>query len=62
MRSILAKLHLLMGVITGVLIFIIALTGCIYAFQQEIQNCTQPFRFVQERNLRMLPPSVLAQQ
>jgi uncharacterized iron-regulated membrane protein len=40
-------------------VFIIAITGCIYAFEVEIQNMTQPYRFVEPQNSAMLPPSRL---
>ncbi len=39
--------------------FIIAITGCIYAFQVEIQNITQPYRFVEQEGKTLLPPSKL---
>jgi uncharacterized iron-regulated membrane protein len=39
------------------MVFIIAITGCIYAFQEEIQNYTDDFRFVQTENKPVLEPS-----
>ena len=36
-----------------------AITGCLYAFQNEIQNATQPFRFVEKQNKPFLLPSEL---
>lgn len=53
------KLHLWLGFTSGLLVFIIAVTGCIYAFQKEIQDLTQDFRFVEERAAPFLPPSKL---
>lgn len=50
-------IHLWLGLTSGLLVFIIAITGCIYAFQEEIQNATQPFRFVQNQHSAFLPPS-----
>jgi len=58
-KKVVGKLHLWLGFITGPLVFVIAITGCIYAFQEEIQNATQPYRFVEEENKNFLPPSVL---
>jgi uncharacterized iron-regulated membrane protein len=40
-------------------VFIIAITGCIYAFQAEIQDATQSYRFVKQQEQSFLPPSVL---
>ena len=39
------------------MVFIIAITGCIYAFQEEIQNLTQSYRFVENKKSKYLPPS-----
>lgn len=39
-------LHLWPGIISGLLVVIIALTGSIYAFEKEIQDATQEYRFV----------------
>lgn len=55
------KIHQWLGLITGLLVFIIAITGCIYAFQEEIQDATQPYRFVEKQNKAFLLPSQLEQ-
>jgi uncharacterized iron-regulated membrane protein len=52
-------LHLWLGLSSGIIVFIIAITGCLYAFQAEIQNLTEPYRFVQEQKAAFLPPSQL---
>lgn len=51
--------HLWLGLISGLLVFIIAITGCIYAFQDEIQRATQSYRYVKPETNPMLPPSAL---
>jgi uncharacterized iron-regulated membrane protein len=51
------KVHLWLGFITGPIVFMIALTGCIYAFQEEIQDLSQSYRFVEVSQSEMLPPS-----
>jgi uncharacterized iron-regulated membrane protein len=56
------KIHLWLGLTSGLLVFIIAITGCIYAFQEEIQNLTQPYRFVSKEKKPFLPPSVIKQK
>lgn len=53
------QLHLWLGFTSGLLVFIIAITGCIYAFQMEIQDLLQPYRFVPQQERAVLPPSVL---
>ncbi|MBO0951993.1 PepSY-associated TM helix domain-containing protein [Fibrella forsythiae] len=52
-------LHLWFGLVSGAVVFIISITGCLYAFQEEIQNATQPFRYVAARKDAFLPPSKL---
>lgn len=51
------KIHLWLGLGSGLLVFIISITGCIYAFQNEIQELTQPYRRVAAIDHPMLPPS-----
>ena len=55
------RLHLWLGLASGLVVFVIAVTGCIYAFQAEIQDLTQPYRFVEAREAEMVPPSQLKQ-
>lgn len=59
MKKIIQKIHLWLGLSSGLVVFILALTGCIYAFQQEIEDATQPFRFVKAENRAFLPPTYL---
>jgi uncharacterized iron-regulated membrane protein len=54
------KIHLWLGLSSGIIVFIIAITGCLYAFQEEIQNSTEEYRFVKEQEDAFLPPSKLA--
>tara|TARA_R110002096_G_scaffold258331_3_gene451894 strand:- start:165 stop:1322 length:1158 start_codon:yes stop_codon:yes gene_type:complete len=57
LKKILGKLHLWLGLSSGLVVFIVAVTGCIYAFQSEIQDILQPYRFVTAENSPVLPPS-----
>lgn len=54
------KLHLWLGLATGLVVFISALTGAIYCFAPELQNL-QPYRRVQEETKLFLPPSQIQQ-
>lgn len=58
-KKIIGKVHLWLGLTSGIIVFIIAITGCLYAFQAEIQEMTQPYRYVQTENKPYLPPSRL---
>ncbi|ESU22746.1 putative iron-regulated transmembrane protein [Flavobacterium enshiense DK69] len=53
------KIHLWLGLTSGTVVFILAITGCLYAFQEEIQNLTQEYRFAEKQNAPFLPPSQL---
>lgn len=55
-----SKIHLWLGLSSGIIVFIIAITGCLYAFQEEIQNITEEYRFIKEQDDAFLPPSKLA--
>ncbi|MCK7560033.1 PepSY domain-containing protein [Chitinophaga sedimenti] len=50
MKKIFAWLHLWLGLISGIVVFIISITGAIYAWQPEISEFTQPYRFVTVEN------------
>lgn len=51
------KIHLWLGLSSGLVVFIVAVTGCLYAFQSEIQDLLQPYRFVTPQESAVLPPS-----
>lgn len=59
LKKLIGVIHLWLGMISGILVFIIAITGCIYAFQYEIQELTQSYRFVNEQEKPFLLPSQL---
>ncbi len=56
-KKIVSFLHLWLGLITGLVVFVVAITGCIYTFEHEIQEITQPYRKVKEVGAVQLPPS-----
>jgi uncharacterized iron-regulated membrane protein len=58
-KNLIGTLHLWLGLASGLVVFIIAVTGCIYAFQMEIKDLTQPYRFVERQEQAVLLPSQL---
>ncbi|THU37241.1 PepSY domain-containing protein [Niastella caeni] len=57
-KKIIGKVHLWLGFTSGIIVFIIAVTGCLYAFQAEITNMTtSSFRKVAPQNAAFLPPT-----
>jgi len=59
MKKAIRKIHLWLGLSSGIIVFIIAITGCFYAFQEEIQNVTETYRFVEKQDAPFLLPSKL---
>ena len=57
----LRKIHQWLGLSSGLLVFIIAITGALYAFQEEILDVTEPFRFVPVSEQPLLMPGKLEQ-
>jgi uncharacterized iron-regulated membrane protein len=60
-KKIIGKVHLWLGLTSGIIVVIIAVTGCLYAFEAEIGNLTQPYKFVEAQNAAYLPPSQIMQ-
>jgi uncharacterized iron-regulated membrane protein len=58
-RKIIRNIHRWLGLSSGLVVFIMAITGCLYAFKDEIQQATQPFRLVTAQDRAFLPPSEL---
>ncbi len=50
-KSIFGKLHLWLGLASGIVVFIVSITGCIFVFEKEIRDITQKeYRFVKPQN------------
>ncbi len=51
-------LHLWLGLASGIIVFIMAITGCILVFEQEIKQLTSPWLNVEAQSPdKLLPPS-----
>jgi uncharacterized iron-regulated membrane protein len=59
LKKAIGKIHLWLGLSSGIIVFVIAITGCLYAFQEEIQNFTEEYRFVDKQDKAFLIPSQL---
>ena len=58
-RKAVGKLHLWLGLASGLVVLIVSLSGAVFVFQDEIRDATQPWRHVAAQARPMLPPSVL---
>ncbi|SEN65306.1 Uncharacterized iron-regulated membrane protein [bacterium A37T11] len=54
-----AWLHLWLGLVTGIIVVIVCLTGCIWMFNEEITNLLEPKTRVKHRDQAVLTPSQL---
>ena len=55
-RKITKRIHLWLGLSSGIIVVFLGITGCILAFQKEIESL-QSFRYVKNENKAFLPPS-----
>lgn len=60
LKKLAGKIHLWLGLTTGLVVFILGLTGAIYCFAPELQNL-QSYRTVGEESKSFLPPSQIIQ-
>lgn len=54
--------HLWLGLISGIIVFIIAITGCIYTFQEELRSVFQPQQSVIMEDKPFLSPHQLKEK
>ncbi|MFD0940460.1 PepSY-associated TM helix domain-containing protein [Pedobacter boryungensis] len=55
------KMHLWLGLISGLFVFFLGITGCILAFEREIEDAVQTYRFTAVQNKSLLSPTKLKQ-
>ncbi|RZM29521.1 MAG: PepSY domain-containing protein [Pedobacter sp.] len=51
------RIHLWLGLTSGLFVCFLGITGCILAFQREIEDTVQTYRFAEVRNQPLLSPS-----
>lgn len=57
-----AWLHLWLGLVSGLIVFFVSVTGCILVFEEDIKLLTRPYMHAEAPvNTPLLPPSVLAE-
>jgi len=53
------KMHLWLGLTSGLLVLFLGITGCMLAFQREIEMVTVPSQYVKPTNEKLIPPSYI---
>lgn len=55
-RKLLRKAHLYLGLLSGLVVFLVAITGCLWAFQEEIEELTSTLPEIPKQELPVIPP------
>lgn len=58
-KTYVSLLHLWLGLASGSIVFIIAITGCIFVFQDEVKDALHDWRFVTPQEATFKAPSIL---
>ena len=58
-KKISGKLHLWLGLASGVIVCFLGITGCLLVFEKEIENLTLPEQFITAENKPYIAPSIL---
>lgn len=58
-KRVVSWLHLWLGLTSGIIVCFLGITGCILAFEREIEDATQGYRFVTSRQAPLMAPSAL---
>ncbi len=53
------RIHLWLGLISGLFVLFLGITGCILAFEREIEDAVQTYRFTVVQDKPLLPPTKL---
>jgi len=61
-KKIIHQLHLCLGLSSGLVVFIVSITGCLYAFKTEMETFTKPYLFTETRTETTLAPSVFKEK
>ncbi len=57
LKKLIGQIHLWLGLASGLIVVFLGITGCILAFQHEIEQVTNPYQFVDVQQKPFLPPS-----
>lgn len=58
-RAIILKVHKVLGLATGLVLFIVALTGCLWVFKAEIEGFYDTYKYVRPQNRAYISASVV---
>lgn len=56
-KKIIFQLHKILGLATGIVVFIVAITGCCWAFREEIEATYDDYKYVTPQDAPLLTPT-----
>ncbi|WP_111707019.1 PepSY-associated TM helix domain-containing protein [Lutibacter citreus] len=56
-RKTILSIHKILGLVTGVVVFIVSITGCCWAFRSEIESTYNQYKKVEPQNKAILTPT-----
>ncbi|PWJ57179.1 putative iron-regulated membrane protein [Dyadobacter jejuensis] len=56
-RKLLFEIHKILGLVTGAVVFVVAITGCFWAFKEEIEGLSDDYQKVVPQQQAMITPS-----
>lgn len=56
LKRLIGRLHLWLGLASGIVIFIVSVTGCLWAFQEEIETFTSSLPEIEKQDTPVIPP------
>ena len=59
LKSIIHQIHLWLGLASGIVVFIVAITGCLFSFHDELKDVFYDYRFVEDQDSTFIAPSFL---
>ncbi|RQP10967.1 MAG: PepSY domain-containing protein [Parapedobacter sp.] len=60
MRKAIIWIHRWLGLLSGLVVLVVCMTGALLVFEKEIRTLTEPYRRVSPKSLPVLPPSRIA--
>ena len=56
-KSVIVKAHMVLGLLSGIIVFVMGITGALYTFKSEIESLTAGYRKVAVEQKQMILPS-----
>ena len=58
-RKTILKIHRILGLITGLIVFVVSITGCLWVFKEEIESFDDDYKYVIPQEQAFLPASTI---